>query len=1175
MFATDRRSYQQDWEDQPGRGVNNPIQDPLRNTQFKNFLPDPRNQAGLGIVVGRVVESLPYLNTCKVNLGARGILQCSYGTHASNNPWGVSDSLSYAPGQQVLVFLPYSAQHGVIVCAVPDAVSEPNDWRPDAAFSGYNVGFYLSQTSNFWMGGDENEMIDFSTGRPYDATQAGERISQSSTGLGTIHDDSMIAMKVDEVTGVFGFYDDSMLRITGRNLQIWGHGNETNWLNDEGELNGYSGSTPYPWEAMGAYAPGVETSLFILDPALDFTVPEEAPPEEAPPEEVPPEEDPPEDGEAESANEATSEEEKSAASSGQFNRELEGIKSGFIQPLTWDQQPFHRVVSYSGYLGQGGRKMIITPGEKVKDNPDLVTTFNEDIPWLTMASQQMSLAGSIVNCTSGGFFVVQRPPQVTPKRKELAESPLGDNSAFTWRYSKNYDACGMAKIEDIDLVTHFVVGDIPVEAEQDGGVPTTAGPETISAPDEIKRMAAIDDEIHYMLNWEALHPYAYHEKDFFLPEESELTEFEEYESPPYEDLGQYQYMGQQGDNSYPKKVKIKVDHRYGTVDIYLNTSFFGLRKDGSFVMRSGCGCEIKTENGSMKLVAPGDISLMPGRNLAMMAGHDTILKARNSIDISSTETDIRLSADKNIMVASAVGGKGVMLFQSFSECVLDEKYENTIYPAEEENPDDPLPPIDEPGVDPEEPIGDKLVVAAANDGGDFPIEDPLPDPDPNPNPDPNPDPEPDGPAGPTFNLGEDVVGSGIVFKARRSQITTTSAIATIKVGQKLYREESGDGEEGDGFEPVEVDPETGELEEREWTWKPGKFRIIAEMGQIDTFSSHIVHFITPKNDFGTDEPAVSEDDETGAIYQVFLKAKEPTTEEDNPEELVVQDLPPNVLAAAGEADLSTINTCTEEDEDLAETINCYEVVSVNEIQQKRFTICGSLNVNKELTVGGCVYIRGKSFFFEEAAGNFAFKSANGQMGAQRADAVAAFNEADTRCFQLLPPIMAEQARMALRDPTGEWLDFSYRTEEQYGTQEEYFIMENWWQHQVRVINSGEMGDNESFPGLPSGLTYWQEKPMEVLYANVEKVAVYPGADYIKDEEKEEEEPEEIKNCYGVFELFLTDTENWRALDRATSADPESEDSLTVYEDPKLKPGKKWRLSHTVAVDVLNPEDMAQ
>lgn len=1092
MFATDRRAYQMDWEDQPGAAFNSPINDPLNNTQFGLFNQDTKGRVPLfnGMMTGRVIESFPYLNACRVNCGARGVYICNYGTHSSNVPWGPSASLSYAPGQNVLIYLPENAQHAIIICAIPDPVNEPNNWRPDAIFSGSNVGYFLDETSNFWTGQSYNENVDFSGGRPYDTTSAPEHASQGVTGVGIFHDDFMFAVKVDEATGVFGFYDDSMLRVAGRNLQIWGYGNEKQWLNDEGELNGYSGHTPFAWEANGAYFPGVTTSLALGEVAAAG------------------------DQESESENNATG-----------VDNGLEGIKNGFIQPMSYDQQPFHRIVSYSGYLGQGGRKMVIAPGEEILENSQLVNSFNQDAKWRTLFSQQVSLTGDMVTCTSGNFMVVKRPPMPTPKRKELPESTLGDNNDFTWRYPKNYDACGLPVVGEngeLGQPTHAVTGDIPVDYPTDGGVPTAPGPETITAPEAVLRSAAIADELAYMTSWEGVHPFHYHSKDFFLPEESDFPEFIG-ERPPYEGLGSFQYLGEQGDDSYPKSAGVYIDPRYGSVTVYLNTAYFGLKKDGSFAMRTGCGCEIKSENGTLKLIAPGDVVIQSGRNTVSLAGHDTILKSRNSVDIASTETDVRVSAAKNLMMASAIEDDGVMLFESFSTCVVDEEYENTIYPEDEE------PPVDEP-----------------------PVEDPLPE---------DLLEEEEDPPGPSFLLGEDVIGSGIVFKARRAQVTTSSAVATIKVGQKLYREEAGDG--ADGFEPItEIDPETGKLKDRQWTWKPGKIRLIAEMGQVDCFASYIVDYVTPKNDFSTDEPAESEEDQSGAIYQVFLRAEQPETDEEE-EDLEVENLPPNILAAAGTADLSSTNTCGDE----TSTGNCYRVISVNESRIGRATFCADLLVNKEFLVGGCAYIRGKLAVFDQIQSNFPLQTANGGLNAQRADIVAVFDEADTRCHQLLPPIMAEQANLLLTDPNGEWLNFSHRTPEQYGTSNQFCIMESWWQHQIRKESEGENASNDDFPALPTGTVFWKEKPMEVLYANVEKVAPFPGAAYIKDEEEDEEESTEVKNCYGIFDLKMVDEETGQSIDRSAVENPDDEDSPKIFEFPKLDPGKMWRLSHYIAVDV--------
>ena len=47
MFSTDRRSYQTDWEDQPGAAFNNPINDPLKNTLVDQFTRDTKGRSPL------------------------------------------------------------------------------------------------------------------------------------------------------------------------------------------------------------------------------------------------------------------------------------------------------------------------------------------------------------------------------------------------------------------------------------------------------------------------------------------------------------------------------------------------------------------------------------------------------------------------------------------------------------------------------------------------------------------------------------------------------------------------------------------------------------------------------------------------------------------------------------------------------------------------------------------------------------------------------------------------------------------------------------------------------------------------------------------------------------------------------------------------------------------------
>lgn len=1213
---SDRRAYEAEWEQQPGYSAPAPLSDPIASTRL---IPANKDTGRAyphydGIVGGKVIEAMGFLRTYRVAIDNGPIIQCTDLRHKTMLPWGPSDISTYSSGDEVLVYLQSSVTYGVILGAVSPPVQEPLDYRPDTIHAGSNVGYFVDGTCNYWADLSSNDMIDFSSGRPIDATAGPEAGQQGLTGVGFFNDDFLAMMKVDEATGVFGFYDDSLLRVSGRNLQIRGSGLEYEHLNDEGEISSYRGITPYVWEAQGVFKPGVKASGDILDAAEVSTTTEE-------PTSIPPE------GIDESSTTGEPDGETTTGEPTTESPELEGIRHGFIQPMAYDQMAFHRSVQWEGYLGQGGRDTILVPGPDVKGKEDsLINTYSEDLRLASVFAAQKSLVGKLTMVSSGGFLFVKRPPLPAPKRKERPESPLGDLNTAVATYRKNYDACGLPEEEQVTTdepttgepgttteptteapyvarSTHFVVAEIPFEdattLDPSGSTseePTTEEPTTVegetttidpasltveSVPESVVRLAMLADEMAYTLAWEGLHAFHYHNKDFYLPQESDLAEINRSPAAEYAALAKYQYLGEDPERDYPEKVKIRVDHKYGEVNIYLNTAVFGLRSDGSVVMQSGCGCGMSTLNGTLEFTAPGDIVMRPGRNLVAWSGHDAILKARNSIDLSATENDIRMVAGGNLMAASAVGGTGAMLFQSFSTCIIDPEKSNQV--------EEPTTTIDPNESDQEPPV------ETTTEAPDEPTK------------------------APTYFLGEEVVGSGILFKASRAQITLASEEANIEVGRKVYEDEGEDNEN----DPAPVN-EDGVIEERKWSWKPGRCRIYAEGGDVELFGHYIVNYIGSAGSLSSeghsDDPAGS----SGAFMQVFVRRQQLATDEDDTPPLEPNDLPPNVLAAAGTADLSGNNSCGE-----TEAAVCYTVDSVNEFRYDRANFCSQVLINTELFVGGCAYVRGNIVAFDHIESNYNLEQFNGGLFTQREDVVDTFNEADTRCRQLLPPLTAELVGRFVSAVSGSWLDYSCRTPDQYGTAQAYCIMETNWQHQIRVAAEAAAYEDPDpdnppppldapeysfnfYPDLPEGLTYWSEMSTIVDYANKKRTAPYPGIDYVRYEAPTTEAPEETtsgepgsteepttaapedenpprlaKRAYGVYHLSMVDEIEGRPIDRDETyqlttleggeegeegeEEGEGGEPVTgaiIYESPTLRRSVKRELGHYIVVDVL-------
>lgn len=84
-----------------------------------------------------------------------------------------------------------------------------------------------------------------------------------------------------------------------------------------------------------------------------------------------------------------------------------------------------------------------------------------------------------------------------------------------------------------------------------------------------------------------------------------------------------------------------------------------IEQDGSVRIWDNWGSEMYMRGGDMVLSCPGHIIMQPGKGIIGM-GNDIVLKAKNSIDITATDKDVRITSGQNI---AAYAGSG-MLFEA-------------------------------------------------------------------------------------------------------------------------------------------------------------------------------------------------------------------------------------------------------------------------------------------------------------------------------------------------------------------------------------------------------------------------------------------------------------------------------------------------------------------------------
>jgi hypothetical protein len=149
----------------------------------------------------------------------------------------------------------------------------------------------------------------------------------------------------------------------------------------------------------------------------------------------------------------------------------------------------------------------------------------------------------------------------------------------------------------------------------------------------------------------------YHKEDWDMPSEQDLQQ-DSVLMPQFSKLSTQQYCDD------PESFDLEVDHRYGDVRYYKNESYLSLLDDGGVVLGDGFGAEIRMTGGSVFITAPGDVWTKAGRNVNSWAGYDSITKARNSIDITASERDVRIKSEYNMQLLAGNSGQGGLLLES-------------------------------------------------------------------------------------------------------------------------------------------------------------------------------------------------------------------------------------------------------------------------------------------------------------------------------------------------------------------------------------------------------------------------------------------------------------------------------------------------------------------------------
>ena len=354
---------------------------PPGDARFLQALREASLEAGSPILFGVITDATPYGHVYRVQVG-RNLppLRCVLGALGDFGPIGVRPLTTLPPGTQVIVYKEEGANSGVILAAIPNVAYDAADQL--CTHIAHATRNRVDQANRVPARLNPEELLSFTSGRPFDSTMIGEWGYISPFGPRIHLDPFLVQVGINERCGLFFHWHDAFVRLAAYNFRHFTAGSERVSLNDQGELHEWEGYALYPWEQLGLYNPG--------EPYRQFSAEE---------------------------------------------WQLKQPYYGPLEPYDDAQRPWHRLRTFRGYLGQGQTQVVELPPEG-----ETVAKFGEEQPFCpAVAVYRLGHDGTVV-ITSGKRTLVGRHPWlVSPQQKSPPEQLTGSgddesNYLFSGRF---------------------------------------------------------------------------------------------------------------------------------------------------------------------------------------------------------------------------------------------------------------------------------------------------------------------------------------------------------------------------------------------------------------------------------------------------------------------------------------------------------------------------------------------------------------------------------------------------------------------------------------------------------------------------------------------------------------------------------------------------------------------
>jgi len=553
---------------------------------------DAAMQAGLSgqaffrtpdILCGLITDVTSIGNCYRVQFEKGGKpIACTVGSLGSANAFGARSVVTLQPGTRVICAVHPGKSHGAILAIMHHQDTEGKKGMAEQIIHATRNRVDEGHMHPLRMPGN-GHVINWTGLAPFDSCAVGEQGWIAETGMRIWMDPFMAMLGLDEATSVTAFFHDQLLRIAAYNLRMFTAGSEREALDDQNEYNDWVGYTPFPWEQMG---------FFSHEDARREHSPEEWQLDNAVP------------------------------------------WYGPWEPKDDYQRPWHRVMHFQGYYGQGGRRVLCTKPVSPPPYADFKPGATQP-QYPCLFDETILMDGRLMLSSAKGISISKRLGIITPARKYVPEQIKEEGDST----DKNYKACGQFGSGP----DHEIKGELKIEDD----------------PPELIRAAGLHDMHAYFFNYANFHGTWWHEKDYDHPEQSELEHMEgKFFTPP-----EFSKLATETWLSAPEPKKVTIDDRYTESDYFQNTAGIDFLEDGGVVLYDGFGGEIRMTAGSVTISAPGDVFLKPGRTAGIWGGDDVVIRAKNSMDLTVTEKDLRLKAERNLHVLAGNSGSGGLLLE--------------------------------------------------------------------------------------------------------------------------------------------------------------------------------------------------------------------------------------------------------------------------------------------------------------------------------------------------------------------------------------------------------------------------------------------------------------------------------------------------------------------------------